>query len=117
MEIGQIPFFLDIAACDGVPDGTVRFLRMHTIAETAFPEKRTKFAVEISKIVRFDMKHIEKRIARGIHQEMSFLSPYKLGVTGRSAAAAGVPADSTCLEMGTGQKVIQQTGFPDARRP
>ena len=91
MEIGQIPFFLDIAACDGVPDGTVRFLRMHTIAETAFPEKRTKFAVEISKIVRFDMKHIEKRIARGIHQEMAILSPDELGVTGRSAAAAGVP--------------------------
>ena len=117
MEIGQIPFFLDIAACDGVPDGTVRFLRMHTIAETAFPEKRTKFAVEISKIVRFDMKHIQKRIARGIHQEMTILSPDELSVSGRSAAAAGVPADSTCLEMGTIQEVIQQTGFPDARRP
>ena len=71
MEIGQIPFFLDIAACDSVPDGTVWFLRMHTIAETAFPEKRTKFTVEISKIVRFDMKRIQKRIARGIHQEMA----------------------------------------------
>ena len=117
MEIGQIPFFLDIAVCDGVPDGTVRFLRMHTIAETAFPEKRAKFAVEISKIARFDMKHIEKRIARGIHQKMSILSPYELGVTGRSAAAAGVTADSACLEMGTGQELIQQTGLPDARRP
>ena len=117
MEIGQISFFLDIAACDSVPDGTVRFLRMHTIAETAFPEKRTKFAVEISKIVSFDMKHIQKRIAWGIHQKMAILSPDELSVTGRSAAAAGVPADSTCLEMGTGQEVIQQTGFPDARRP
>ena len=109
MEIGQIPFFLDIAACDGVPDGTVRFLRMHTIAEMAFPEKRTKFAVEISKIVRFDMKHIQKRIARGIHQEMSILSSDELGVAGRSAPAAGVPADGSCLEMGARQEMIQET--------
>ena len=116
MEIGQIPFFLNIAARDSVPDRAVRLLRMDAVAEAAFPKEGAKFTVEIGQIVRLDMKHIEKRIARGIHQEVPLLRPDKLGVAGRSAPAAGVPADGSCLEMGARQKMIQETGFPDARR-